>query len=96
MFVAILRVNLKLSGCYSLKDKRSVLQSMLARARQKFHLSCAEVENREMLNLATLGFACVTSDHSAAERMQDKLLSLLTDNYDVLLLEHEKEIIKYG
>ncbi len=67
---------LHLEGCQSLKDKRSVLKSLLARLR-KLNLAVAEVEHQDLWQRAGIAAATVASDHRVAEetlREADRLI----------------------
>ena len=47
MVVATCVISLVLGGVQSLKEKRSILRSIIARLRQEFNLSVAEVDNHD-------------------------------------------------
>ena len=70
MFVGACRIRLHLPGSQSLKDKRQVVKSVLARVRAQFEVAAAEVDDLESWQLATLGLTCATND---ARHAQDVL-----------------------
>lgn len=70
MFVGACRIRLHLPGSQSLKDKRQVVKSVLARVRAQFEVAAAEVDDLDSWQLATLGLACATND---ARHAQDVL-----------------------
>jgi hypothetical protein len=57
---------LHLEGCQSLKEKRSVLKSLLARL-SKLNLAVAEVEHQDLWQRAGIAATTVSSDHRVAE-----------------------------
>ena len=67
MIVASLRLDLRLDGCFSLKDKRHVLRPLLERARNH-GISAAEIADQDLWNMAGVGLATVSSDARQAER----------------------------
>jgi len=67
MTVLVQTWDLELPGCQSLKDKRSVLQSLKAELRRKLNLSVAEVEHQELWQRAGLACAAVGSDRRVVE-----------------------------
>lgn len=71
MFVAICRVTLYLPASQSLKDKRQVVRSLLARLRNQFEVSAAEVDNQDLRQLATLGLSYVSGNAQHAEEVLD-------------------------
>lgn len=67
---------LHLEGCQSLKDKRSVLQSLLARLK-KLNVAVAEVEHQDLWQKAGIACATVSSSRRVAEetlREADRLM----------------------
>lgn len=66
MIVLIQRWDLQLEGCQSLKDKRSVLQSLKA-GLKKLNLAVAEVDHQELWQRAGLAAVTVGSDRRVAE-----------------------------
>ena len=67
MIVASLRLDLRLDGCFSLKDKRQVLRPLLEKARHH-GLSAAEIADQDLWNLAGVGLATVSADAREAEK----------------------------
>ncbi len=67
MYAAIQRWDLHLEGCLSLKDKRSVLQSLKAELRRRLNVSVAEVEHQELWQRAGLACAAVGSERRVVE-----------------------------
>lgn len=59
MFVGLGRYDLRLPACGSLKDKRSVVRSLVAVLRKKFNASIAEVDHRELTQRAALAVSVV-------------------------------------
>ncbi len=61
MIVATLELTLTFYA-ESLKDKRSVVRRVLARVRNEFNVSAAEVDELDTVGGAVLGFASVGAD----------------------------------
>ena len=72
MYVATAQVTMRLFESNSLKDKRQVTRSVLARLRDKFEVSAAEVGGQDSWNLAQLGIACVSGDASHAQEVIER------------------------
>ena len=69
MFAAVQTWDLHLEGCQSLKDKRSILQSLKAELRRRLNLSVAEVEHQDLWQRAGLACAAVGSERRVVEEM---------------------------
>ena len=57
----------------SLKGKRGIVKSILARSRNRFNVSCAEVDRQDEWGVAVLGFASVSSDRLRARQILEQL-----------------------
>jgi uncharacterized protein len=83
MTVGILELQLRLDGCFSLKDKRQVLRSLIDRCRNSFHVAIAEVDDLNLWNVATLGIAYVSNDAHHAESVMQHVIDLFDGCPDV-------------
>jgi uncharacterized protein YlxP (DUF503 family) len=66
--VGALTLTLHVPDSQSLKDKRQVISSLLARVRRQFNVAAAEVGDQDTWQLATLGFVCISNDRRLALR----------------------------
>ncbi|MGH7703063.1 MAG: DUF503 domain-containing protein [Gemmatimonadales bacterium] len=67
MIVAVQTWELHLEGCQSLKEKRSVLQSLKSALRRSLNLSIAETGHQDLWQRAELACAAVGSDRAVVE-----------------------------
>ena len=67
LYVGVCQVRLHLPDSHSLKDKRQVVKSVLAKVRARFEIAAAEVADLEAWQVATLGLACTANDPAHAE-----------------------------
>ena len=63
----------------SLKGKRGIVKSILARARQRFNVACAEVDRQDDPGSAVLGFASLSGSRTLARQTLEKLEEWLAD-----------------
>jgi len=80
MVIGVLRLGLYLEGVSSLKEKRSVIQRILGRCRNRFPVSAAEVDDQDSHNNALLGFVMV----STGEQVVAPILQRLEEHVDSL------------
>jgi uncharacterized protein len=80
MIVGVCRIRLHLLESHSLKDKRQVVKSVLARVRGQFEVAAAEVEDLEIWQVATLGLACATNDAGYAHDVLDHAARYIEDS----------------
>lgn len=74
MFIFCLELQLSLPA-FSLKEKRGIVKSILGRAKNRFNVSCAEVDRQDNARIAVLAFVTVSPDktiaRNALERLED-------------------------
>jgi len=95
MVVGICRVVLSLPWNDSLKGKRSVVKSILERARGRFHVAAAEVEDLDNHRRATLGFSVVSNDVRHAQSVLDKLVGFVSGATQAEVIDQSRTIEHY-
>ena len=93
MHVAVLHVRLHVPQASSLKEKRQVVRSILDRARAKYRVAAAEVDDQDIHRSAVLGFAAVSGSHHHAEEIVTKILEGLRMHPAARIIEHELEVL---
>ena len=78
MHIGIAKVTLQLPENQSLKGKRRVVSSMLARVRNKFNVSIAEVGSNDSLRTAALGVAAVSNSARHAEQIVTNVVEFIS------------------
>lgn len=68
MAVGLLTLELYLPLNDSLKGKRGILKSMIARLRRDFNISICEADAQDVLTRAVLEVVCVSQNHAVAHR----------------------------
>lgn len=89
MHVVGFEVEIRIPASHSLKDRRQVVRSLLDGARQRFHVSAAEVGGQDTWQRATLGFAVVSSEARLAEAAVDELDRFLWSRPDIEVVAAE-------
>lgn len=93
MHVGILQVVLHVPDAQSLKDKRRIVRGLLDRARARFEVAAAEVDDQDVWQSAVVGFACVSNDVQHAAQRMSKLLEWIRESPAARVVEHELETL---
>ena len=94
MNIGALKVTLRLPENGSLKDKRRVLKSIIARVRSRFNVSIAEVDDHELWQSATVGITCVSNQGRHANEILCKVADYIEGvRDDAEVLDYQIEII---
>lgn len=92
MFVGMCRLDLLLSECNSLKDKRQVIRSLIERLKSRFNISIAEVGYLDLLIRSEIGFAVVSNETRHLESLMGKVVNFIEFDGRVQIVSIHKEI----
>ena len=94
MNIGVCKINLRLPENASLKDKRQVLKSIMARIRNKFDVAVAEVGDNELWQLATVGVCYISNDRRHANQVLSKVVDFVVNSrFEVEILDYEIEFL---
>lgn len=80
-------ITLVIFDTYSLKEKRSVIKSIVRRVENRHRLSVAEVDEMDMHNKAILGFGVVGNNRSLCRKRLDAALKEIEESYEVEIID---------
>ncbi|HLV08582.1 MAG TPA: DUF503 domain-containing protein [Halanaerobiales bacterium] len=83
MIIGLLKLELYFPMAFSLKDKRSIIKSIMEKGRQRFNISISEIDNNELWKNATLGVVTVSNNKGYAEKLLTGTLNFI-ENYNGL------------
>lgn len=96
MVVGIGLIELRIPGCGSLKEKRSVLKSIIRRTQNEFNCSIAEVGDNDLWQKARIGFSTVGNDRPTINAKLDHILRFI-DRLDLAVVVRSRiEIASCG
>ncbi|HPB31055.1 MAG TPA: DUF503 domain-containing protein [Candidatus Sumerlaeota bacterium] len=93
MLIGLLRLDLLLPGCNSLKDKRSVIKRILFYIRKNYNVAAAETGSQDLWRRAELSFVTVSSLRDAAENTLRHVLSEMDSQDDIEVLSDKIEFL---
>ncbi len=96
MVIGISRITLHLPEVHSLKEKRQIVKSVLARVRNGFSVAIAEVEDNDLWQKFTLGYSCVANDSQLVDEILDNVLRYIEETRpDIPITDIQREIISW-
>lgn len=93
MVVGIGLITFRLHDCHSLKEKRRVVKAIIARLRNHFNASVAEVDANDMHQRAVVGVALVGNDRAVINSKIDKMFNLAEELGLAEVTDSEMELI---
>jgi uncharacterized protein YlxP (DUF503 family) len=100
MMVGVLTAQLHLQGppfagtkgVNSLKEKRSIVKSLIGRLRSRFNVSAAEVDHQDNKTSAIIGIAVVSNDNRFVNEQLDKIIDFMHKDGRFYLGTIEREV----
>jgi uncharacterized protein len=92
--IGLLTVELQIPSSGSLKDKRQVTRSLVARLRQEYNISVAEVDHLDSWQLCTLAVACVSNEATHVQQMMQRVMAYIESHAaEYVVLDYETETL---
>lgn len=93
MVIASSQLDLLFPESQSLKQKRYLLKSLIARVREKFNVSIAEIDHNDLWQRSLLGVVIVSNDAGYAHTVLSKVVDYVEQDGRIHLLDYSFEIL---
>lgn len=93
MHVGIATISLEVTDALTLKDKRQVTRSLLARIRNNFNVSAAEVGQLNSHTMTTFGIAAVANEQAYVHGLLEKVVAFIERESRVVLVDYHTEFV---
>ena len=91
--VGTLKLSFYIQNNQSLKEKRKVVKSIVAKVHRKFNVSIAEVGSNDKWQMVELGISAVGNDRRFVNSALDNILSFLDSLYLGEIIDSDIEIL---
>lgn len=92
MIIETLEIRLYASWVHSLKEKRMIIKSLIAKLRNKFNVSIAEVDDQDVHQSIVLGLACVAGNTALADSIMDNVITFIENNSETEFIGIQREL----
>lgn len=92
MIIATMTFRLHAPWVHSLKEKRMIVKSLVARLQNKFHVSVAEVDEQDIHQIIVIGVAAIVPYNAMADSMMDEISQFVEGNCEAEILDEQREI----
>ena len=94
IIIGLCTIEFEFPGVTTLKEKRSILKSLLARLHNTFNVAAAEIDHHDVLQSSVIAFTTVTTDTRHVNQTISIVLNWIEANYpDALIVNQEIEIL---
>lgn len=77
MIVGVMTAKLHMQGITSLKQKRSIVKSVIGRLKSRFNISSAEVDHNDNKTSAVIAISLVSNDTRFVNQQFDKIINFM-------------------
>jgi len=92
MRIAAMTFRLHAPWVHSLKEKRMIVKSLIAKLQNRFHVSAAEIDEQDTHQIIVIGMAAIVPHNAMADSLMDELSSFVEENTEAEILDEEREI----
>lgn len=92
MIIGSCKVKLHIFSPNSLKEKRSILKSLIQRLKNKFNISIAEVGDNDLWQSAVIGFAVISNERKHVDEVINKCVDFIDGFGEVEIVDIEIEM----
>lgn len=92
MKIAVMTFRLHAPWVHSLKEKRMIVKSLIARLQNKFHVSAAEIDEQDIHQIIVIGVAAIVPHNAMADSLMDEISTFMEENCEAELLDEQREI----
>ena len=91
MIVGVLEAHLHMQGLTSLKQKRSIVKSVIGRLKSRYNVSVSEVDHHDNRNYAVIGMSVVSNDAAFIDKQLDTIIGFMQNDGRFYLGQIERE-----
>jgi len=92
MKVATMTFRLHAPWVHSLKEKRMIVKSLVAKLQNKFHVSAAEIDEQDVHQIIVIGVAAIVPHNAMAYSIMDEISEFVELNTEAEILDETREI----
>ena len=92
MNIAAMTFRLHAPWVHCLKEKRMIVKSLVAMLQNKFHVSAAEIDEQDTLQIIVIGVAAIVPHNAYADSLMDEISLFVEENCEAEILDEQREV----
>lgn len=93
MIIATITFKLHAPWVHSLKEKRMIVKSLVAKLQNKFHVSAAEIDEQDTHQIIVIGVAAIVPHNAMADSLMDEISEFVETNSEAEIMDEIREIL---
>ena len=92
MRIAAMTFRLHAPWVHSLKEKRMIVKSLIAKLQNRFHVSAAETDEQDIHQIIVIGIAAIVPHNAMADSLMDEISLFVEENTEAEILDEMRAI----
>ncbi len=93
MKIATITFKLRAPWVHSLKEKRMIVKSLVAKLQNKFHVSAAEIDEQDTHQIIVIGVAAIVPHNAMADSLMDEISEFVETNTEAEIMDEVRDIL---
>ena len=93
MKIATITFKLHAPWVHSLKEKRMIVKSLVAKLQNKFHVSAAEIDEQDTHQIIVIGVAAIVPHNAMADSLMDEISEFVETNTEAEIMDEVRDIL---
>ena len=93
MRIATIIFKLRASWVHSLKEKRMIVKSLVAKLRNRYNVSAAEIDEQDTHQIIVIGVAAIVPHNAFADSLMEDISQFVDENTEAEIIDEEREIL---
>ena len=92
MRIAAMTFRLYAPCVHSLKEKRMIVKSLVAKLQERFHVSAAEIAEQDTHQIIVIGAAAIVPNNAVADSLMEEISKFVEASTEAEILNENREI----
>ena len=92
MKIAAITFRLHTPWVHSLKEKRMIVKSLIAKLQNKYHVSAAEIDEQDTHQIIVIGVAAIVPYNAYADSFMADISAFIEENTEAEIIDEKWEI----
>ena len=93
MRIATIIFRLRAPWVHSLKEKRMIVKSLVAKLRNRYIVSAAEIDEQDTHQIIVIGVAAIVPNNAFADSLMEDISQFVEENTEAEIIGEEREIL---
>ena len=93
MRIATIIFRLRAPWVHSLKEKRMIVKSLVAKLRNRYNVTAAEIDEQDTHQIIVIGVAAIVPHNAFADSLMEDISLFVEENTEAEIIDEEREIM---